>query len=158
MDYQTAIQLEVPGAPEPGSEELFPRPQQFELSVEPGNSYQILVTPEYPGLVEVDRGATMVSNSPRSYETRCDHQRLYHEIVIPPETEVRQEADAVILQTAGKGGFEMRILESEGQPLGNTYEDSDGTTDVYINTTALAEGTYFAEVTYPGDACYSLSY
>ena len=149
-DYQTAIQREAPGAPEPGSEELFPRPQQFELPIEPGNSYQVLITPEYPGLIEVDQDA--VSHNLHTYETRCDQQRLYHEIVIPPETEVQQELETVILHTAGQGGYEVRILGPEGQQLGETYQDSNGTTDVYMNTSTLAEGPYQAQVTYPGSS------
>ena len=148
-DYQAVIQLEAPDAPEPDSEELFPRPQQFELPVEPGNSYQILITPEYPGLIEVDREAAMVSNNPRTYEIRCDQQSLFHEIVIP-ETKVQEEPGAVTLHTAHKGSYEVRVLNQQGQQLGDTYQDSNGTTDVYIDGTNLAEGRYLAEVVYGG--------
>ena len=152
QDYQTSIQLETPDAPEPGSNELFSRPQQFELPVEPGNRYQILITPEYPGLIEVDQDAAMVSNNSRTYEIRCGQQRLYHEIVIPPETEVLQELETVVLRTAGKGEYKVRILDLQGQQFGETYQDDGGTTDAHINTTTFAAGTYLAEVAYSGTA------
>ena len=151
-DDYTTVQLEAPNAPEPGSDKLFPRPQQFALPVEPGSTYRILITPEYPGLMEADREAALASNNTHTYETRCHQQSLFHEIVIPPETDVQQELETVVLRTAGKGEYKVRILDSQGQQFGETYQDDGGTTDAHINTTTFAAGTYLAEVAYSGTA------